>query len=77
MTTLLGFAQGCDNLVTTLLCDNMVVATLGFLYGRTAHLVRMKTAKFGKLKIIDTITSDCKEIGFLMDFNPKGQIKLM
>jgi len=31
MTTLLGYAQGCDNLVTTL-CDNMVVATLGFLY---------------------------------------------
>jgi len=30
---LLGYAQGCDNLVTTLLCDNMVVATLGFLYG--------------------------------------------
>ena len=33
MTTLLGYAQGCDNLVTTLLCGNMVVATLGFLYG--------------------------------------------
>jgi len=33
VTTLLGYAQGCDNLVTTLLCDNMVVATLVFLYG--------------------------------------------
>jgi len=44
---------------------------------RIAHFVRVKTAKFGKLEIIDTITSDCKEIGFLMDFNPKGQIKLM
>ena len=32
MTTLLRYAQGCDNLVTTLLCDNMFDATLGFLY---------------------------------------------
>ena len=43
----------------------------------SAHLLRMKTAIFVKLEIIDTITSDCKEIGFLMDFNPKGQIKLI
>ena len=40
MTTLLGYAQGCDNLVTTLLCGNMVVATLGFLYGSVIMFLR-------------------------------------
>ena len=39
---------------------------------RLAQLMKLKNAKGEKIEIIKTIAPDWKEVGFLMDFDPKG-----
>ena len=40
---------------------------------RLAQLMKLKNAKEEKIEIIKTIAPDWKQVGFLMDFDPKGR----
>ena len=40
---------------------------------RIAQLMKLKNAKGEKIEIIKTIAPDWKQVGLLMDFDPKGK----